>query len=147
MYDCKTNVNCSANRSQIHFLLVRGKNLVFVPSSGSNYRSLLLLFFLADAIVESLLRKGRLISRGKRAALDYRGEGSGTIALAKTRDSITSKTWSRKGPSSWSQINSSFAVMVPQGRGISISFFLPSSEYLTTFIEAGNRSRPYTRLN
>lgn len=104
-------------------------------------------FCFFSTIVESLPRKGRLISRGKRAALDCRGEGNGTIALAKTRDSITSKTWGRKGPSSWSQINSSFAVMVPQGGGISISFFLPSPEYLTIFIEAGNRSRLYTRLN
>lgn len=48
--------------------------------------------------VESLPRKGRLISRGKRAALNFSagGEKGGTIALAKTRDSITSKTWGKR---------------------------------------------------
>lgn len=65
----------------------------------------LLLLFLSlslSSAVESLPRKRRLISRGKRAALNSRPEGEkgGTIALAKTRDSITSKTWGKRAASS-----------------------------------------------
>lgn len=93
--------------------------------------------------VESLPRKRRLISRGKRAALNFSagGEKGGTIALAKTRDSITSKTWGKRAVrSAWSQINSSFAMMVPRGekhRSIFFSspFSLPSpSSFLFFFL-------------
>lgn len=91
--------------------------------------------------VESLPRKRRLISRGKRAALNFSagGEKGGTIALAKTRDSITSKTWGKRAVrSAWSQINSSFAMMVPRGekhRSIFFSspFFSLSSLFLFSY--------------
>lgn len=70
----------------------RGLSLLFSSLSLSLYPHRL------RVRVESLPRKRRLISRGKRAALNFSagGEKGGTIALAKTRDSITSKTWGKR---------------------------------------------------